>query len=205
MSVYQKFLEVQKTVRALAPNEEGPKEKGGYKYVSGAKALSIIRPKMDEVGLLCLPEIVGIRNTPMTYSTKYGTKTEIFTELDLLFTWVDTEDGSSFTARFAANGMNDWDKGLGSALTYGERYYLLKAFHIATDKDDIDSLQREEAIGMCEPTKQTQPQQRVKKPMSNTQFLKACQRIEQGDPIIKQVEDTYILTPEQQEIINNYK
>ena len=31
MSVYQKFLEVQKTVRALAPNEDGPKEKGGYK------------------------------------------------------------------------------------------------------------------------------------------------------------------------------
>ena len=35
--------------------------------------------------------------------------------------------------------MNNWDKGLGSALTYGERYFLLKFFHIATDKDDVDA------------------------------------------------------------------
>ena len=43
---------------------------------------------------------------------------------------------------FGANGQNDWEKGLGSALTYAERYFLLKFFHIATDEDDIDNEQR---------------------------------------------------------------
>src|SRR5690606_6435660 len=43
---------------------------------------------------------------------------------------------------FGANGQNDWEKGLGSALTYGERYFLLKFFHIATDEDDIDNPDR---------------------------------------------------------------
>ena len=38
--------------------------------------------------------------------------------------------------------MNDWEKGLGSALTYAERYFLLKYFHIATDEDDIDNTGR---------------------------------------------------------------
>jgi hypothetical protein len=42
--------------------------------------------------------------------------------------------------------MNAWDKGLGSALTYAERYYLMKTFHIATDEDDIDALVKDEAI-----------------------------------------------------------
>ena len=42
--------------------------------------------------------------------------------------------------------MNAWDKGLGSALTYAERYYLMKTFHIATDEDDVDALVKEEAI-----------------------------------------------------------
>jgi hypothetical protein len=36
--------------------------------------------------------------------------------------------------------MNAFDKGYGSALTYGERYYLLKTFHIATDRDDVDAV-----------------------------------------------------------------
>lgn len=35
--------------------------------------------------------------------------------------------------------MNNWDKSLGSAITYAERYFLLKQFHIATDKDDVDA------------------------------------------------------------------
>ena len=39
--------------------------------------------------------------------------------------------------------MNAWDKGLGSALTYGERYFLLKFFHIQTDYDDVDARQDE--------------------------------------------------------------
>ena len=47
---------------------------------------------------------------------------------------------------FAANGMNAFDKGLGSALTYAERYFLLKTLHIATDEDDVDALVKDEAI-----------------------------------------------------------
>jgi len=58
------------------------------------------------------------------------------------FTWIDTETGDFDENLFGANGQNDWDKGVGSALTYGERYFLLKFFHIATDEDDIDNPDR---------------------------------------------------------------
>jgi hypothetical protein len=58
------------------------------------------------------------------------------------FTWVDIETGEKDENLFGANGQNDWDKGVGSALTYGERYFLLKFFHIATDEDDIDNPDR---------------------------------------------------------------
>ena len=33
---------------------------------------------------------------------------------------------------------------MGKALTYGEKYFLLKFFNIATDKDDPDSFQRKQ-------------------------------------------------------------
>lgn len=58
------------------------------------------------------------------------------------FTWVDVETGEKDENLFGANGQNDWDKGVGSALTYGERYFLLKYFHISTDEDDIDNPDR---------------------------------------------------------------
>ena len=48
-------------------------------------------------------------------------------------------------------GANDsiesrYEKGLGSALTYAERYFLLKYFHINTDEDDIDNPERKKDI-----------------------------------------------------------
>jgi hypothetical protein len=39
--------------------------------------------------------------------------------------------------------MNEFDKSAGSAITYSQRYFLLKFFLIATDEDDVDAIVRE--------------------------------------------------------------
>lgn len=138
--------QVQAATRSLAANTEGQTGAARYNYVSGAKLLGVIRPLMDKLGLILTQEVVDIKNEPITYMTKNGEKTEMFTTAHIRFTWVDTDDGSQVVNDFFANGMNAWDKGLGSALTYAERYYLMKTFHIATDEDDIDALVKDEAI-----------------------------------------------------------
>ena len=138
--------QVQAATRSLAANTEGQTGAAKYNYVSGAKLLGVIRPLMDKLGLILTQEIVDIKNEPITYMTRNGEKTDMFTTAHIRFTWVDTEDGSQVVNDFFANGMNAWDKGLGSALTYAERYYLMKTFHIATDEDDVDALVKEEAI-----------------------------------------------------------
>lgn len=146
--------QVQAATRSLAANTEGQTGAARYNYVSGAKLLGVIRPLMDKLGLILTQEVVDIKNEPITYMTRNGEKTEMFTTAHIRFTWVDTDDGSQVVNDFFANGMNAWDKGLGSALTYAERYYLMKTFHIATDEDDIDALVKDEAIS-------TQPSQAV--------------------------------------------
>ena len=146
MSVYKKLHQVQAATRSLAANSEGQTGSAKYGYVSGSKLLGVIRPLMDKYGLLLLQEVKDIKNEPISYMTRNGEKTEMFTTAHIRFTWVDTEDGSTIENDFYANGMNAWDKGLGSALTYAERYYLMKTFHIATDEDDVDALVKEEAI-----------------------------------------------------------
>lgn len=152
MAIYKKLLELQKTVKGLGKDTKG----FNYSYVSGSKVLSYLRPKMDELGIILKQEIVEITNVRQDYADKYGkTKSEILTTCNMKFTWVDCETGETDVNMFAANGQNDWEKGLGSALTYGERYFLLKYFHIATDEDDVDARQEEPQKA---PQKTTEPQ-----------------------------------------------
>lgn len=145
-----KLAALQSAVRGLGKDTKG----NSYEYVSGSKVLDAVRPRMDELGLLLVQEVEDIRNERVDYSTRNGAKSEMFTSVSMLFTWIDTETGDKLPVRFAANGCNGWDKGLGSALTYGERYFLLKFFHIATDEDDVDARQGEEAAPVAKPAPQ---------------------------------------------------
>lgn len=136
MNLYQKLVEIQKTVRGLGKDANA----STYQYVSGSKVLEYIRPKMDELGVLLVQEIDEIDNQRIDYNVKSGVKSELLSKVTMTFTWIDAESGEKLPVKFGANGMNNWDKGLGSALTYAERYFLLKFFHIATDEDDVDAL-----------------------------------------------------------------
>lgn len=134
MNIYKKIHEIQKAVSGLKKDTQA----FGYDYVSGTKILSFIKPLMDKQGLLLKQEILSIDNQRQDYKAKSGEKSEILTKVMMKFTWVDVETGEKDINSFGANGQNGWDKGVGSALTYAERYFLLKYFHIATDEDDID-------------------------------------------------------------------
>jgi hypothetical protein len=94
---------------------------------------------MNDLGLLLKQEVLDIENTRQDYTTNQGSKTEILSKLMMRFTWVDTDTMQTDVNLFGANGQNGFDKGVGSASTYAERYFLLKYFHIATDEDDIDN------------------------------------------------------------------
>lgn len=138
MSIYIKLLEIQKQINGLGKD----KSSFNFKYVTGTKVLDHIKPIMNQQGLLLKQEVLSIENTRQDYSTKQGNKSEILSKVMMRFTWIDTETGERDENLFGANGQNDWEKGLGSALTYAERYFLLKYFHINTDEDDIDNPER---------------------------------------------------------------
>ena len=138
MSIYKKLLKIQKKINGLGKD----KAAYGYKYVTGDKVLGEIKPLMNDLGLILKQEITSIDNSRQDYQVKSGAKSEILSKVMMRFTWVDVETGEKDVNEFGANGQNDWEKGLGSALTYAERYFLLKYFHIATDEDDIDNSDR---------------------------------------------------------------
>ena len=135
MSIYNKLLELQKAVVGMTKDKVG----NSYQYVSGDKILGIVRPQMDKLGLLLTKDVVEYSFTPFEYQVKTGMKKEMFCALKIRFTWIDVETGEKLPVDWASSGCNGIDKSLGSALTYGERYFLLKQFGIATDRDDVDA------------------------------------------------------------------
>lgn len=147
MNIYQKLHKIQTQVMGLGKDSKS----FGYQYVSGSKVLDAIKPLMNELQLILKQEVLSIENVRQDYNTKNGAKTEILSKVMMRFTWVDCETGEKDENLFGANGQNDFEKGLGSALTYAERYFLLKFFHINTDEDDIDNPDRK-------PQQQAQPQ-----------------------------------------------
>lgn len=96
------------------------------------------------------------------------------------FTWVDIDTGEKDENLFGANGQNDWEKGLGGALTYGERYFLLKYFHIATDEDDIDNPDRKPTTTAPVSTSPHPATKAAKPSLSDERFEKALVGIKDG-------------------------
>ena len=140
MALFKKLLEIQKAIEGLGKDGVGDK----YQYVTGNKLLGAVRPLMDKHGVLLISEITEAEYTRQDYQTKNGGKSEMFCALKMRFTWVDADTGETLPCAWAACGMNNWDKGAGSAATYAERYFIMKFFHIATDEDDVDSVKSPE-------------------------------------------------------------
>lgn len=213
MSIYQKLITIQKKINGLSKD----KASNNYKYVTGDKVLGEIKPLMNELGLILKQEVLSIENTRMDYKTGIGTqyekpKSEILSKVMMKFTWVDAETGEKDENLFGANGQNDWEKGLGSALTYAERYFLLKFFHIATDEDDIDNDQRKKTENDLRPDNKKEVKKDDKKPanakpiMTEKPFIKAIERIKGGESGVPQkCYDAFQVTDDQRKQLDECK
>ena len=140
LNVYQRLAEVRKAVPYLKKEQKGAQ----YQYVGSSDVLGSLHAKINEVGLMLIPEIVGHLVTASERTNAKGNiSNEYFTELDMTMTWVNVDEPSDIVkVSWYAQGVDlAGEKGVGKALTYGEKYFLLKFFNIATDKDDPDTFQ----------------------------------------------------------------
>ncbi len=135
MDLYAKLAEVAKSVDHLTKQEKGYK----YKYVSSSQVITALRAKWLELGLLLQLEVnkIDVRPAP-----EFGGRQHVVTVL-MEYKWVNTEDISqALQVSWSGTGMDtDTSKALGKALTYSEKYFLLKYFQIPTDADDPDARQ----------------------------------------------------------------
>lgn len=141
MNVYQKINEVKKIVKTFSKDAK-TSGKGAYTYISGSQILSTIKEKMEEIGLLLLPVATEHRGyQTYNYNNSYGElKTDFLVDGKLYYEWINIDNPTDRQrVEFEYYGQqNDLSKAFGSALTYSERYVLLKSLGVPTDEDDPD-------------------------------------------------------------------
>lgn len=141
-----KLLIIQKECSYLKKENKGYQ----FQFVSSAQTLGTIRGKMDELGVLLVPKV--IRHSIRDFKNSKGNN-EFLTEMDVEFTWINVDDPTDIlVCPFYGQGVDNAEKGVGKALTYSEKYFLLKFFHIATDKDDPDNFQKKHGNNNPPPT-----------------------------------------------------
>lgn len=144
LNIYQKLLEVRKSVSYLKKEESSLQ----YKYTGSAQVLASVRDKINEMGLILVPRILdkSLLTETVEFIEKEKPKktTTYFTELTLSMTWVNADNPSeTVECPWYSQGVDiAGEKGVGKALTYGEKYFILKFFNIPTDKDDPDAFQK---------------------------------------------------------------
>lgn len=145
LNLYQKIADVKANIDGFTKDTEGYQ----YTYVSGSQVLHKIRAKMVEHNLLFLPTIESAEYKEIQVMVKGKMKPNILVSVDLKYTWINADNPEErFEMPFYAVGhQDDASKALGTALTYSERYLLMKMFNIPTDEDDADAKQKKEQYG----------------------------------------------------------
>ncbi|WP_188349361.1 ERF family protein [Staphylococcus aureus] len=143
LNLYQKIADVKANIAGFTKDAKGY----NFSYVSGSQILHRIREKMIEHNLLLVPNTSNENWTTHTFKNKKGQEvTEFIVEMDLNYTWINADKPEEqYEVSYHAYGQqNDISQAHGTALTYAERYFLMKFFNIPTDEDDADAKQKQD-------------------------------------------------------------
>ncbi|MEF2965078.1 ERF family protein [Paenibacillus sp. M1] len=154
LNLWQKLVKVREVAGGFSKDTKSY----GYSYVSGNQVLSKIKDKMNELNLLLLPSTqVGEHHTHAYKTAKGKDALDFVVKGEMSYTWINGDNPTEReTVTWAYYGQQDEiSKAYGSALTYSERYYLLKSLGLPTDEDDPDGKES----GGNEPVTTEQPKQ----------------------------------------------
>lgn len=182
MNIYQKLANVRKAVDFIQKKRviKDGKDTLGYAVVSSSLVLNPLNEAINEQGLFLTVEMVSqeTKSNQFEYETwdKFQKmnvkklKNEYVSTVNLKYTWVNIDNPEeTITCLWSCEAINnagDPAKSIGSALTYAEKYFLLKFFNVATDEYDPDLQVKDDSKNKKE------QHQEVEQPKKNSEKLK---------------------------------
>lgn len=142
-NIFQRMSKVTQEITAVAKNLSVGTGKNQYKAVGEADILSAVRPAEAKHGVYSYPysrEIV--ESGTMEKETQYGRSVQMFMRIKVVYRFICIDDPSSYIdVESYGDGVDSQDKAPGKAMTYADKYALMKAYKIITgdDPDQYDS------------------------------------------------------------------
>lgn len=147
MNIYQKLAAITAELQTVGKNLNIDTGNGrSYKAVSERDIIDSVKPLEEKHGVYSYPVArETLESERLEQETKYGVKTSFYTRIKTVYRFVNVDEPSDYieTVTFSV-GLDSGDKGDGKAMTYGDKYALMKAYKISTG-DDPDQAASEDA------------------------------------------------------------
>lgn len=148
LNIHQKMLEATMKIERVKKNlkiEAGKNKDGSvrsYKAVSEGDVLNAVKPIEIELGILSYPVARNIVDSSILVN-EYDKKSQ-FMRIETIYRFVNVENPSEFVdITTYGDGIDSGDKAPGKAMTYADKYALLKAYKIETGDDPDQEASKE--------------------------------------------------------------
>lgn len=145
MNIYQKMLMIQTELGTVAKNLEVSTGKSTYKAVSERDVIDAVKEQEVKFGVYSYPiEREIVNESFLEQETQYGTRKSFFMRIKVVYRFVNVDNPSEYIETISyADGIDTGDKATGKAMTYADKYALMKSYKISTG-DDPDQKASEE-------------------------------------------------------------
>lgn len=142
LNIHQRMAAITAELQTVAKNLNVETGKGkGYKAVSERDVIDAVKPLEAKHGVYSYPASRRVLESAALeseneYNGRVTKKTTFFERIETVYRFVNTDDPADFieTTTFA-EGIDSQDKGSGKAMTYADKYALMKAYKISTGDD----------------------------------------------------------------------
>ena len=138
MNIYEKMAKITLEIETVGKNLEVELPGGrGYKAVGEGDVLRAVKPVEEKYGVYSYPverQIVESGEIVNTYKDKE--KKSLFVRIETRYRFVNIEKPDEYIEIVTyGDGVDSQDKAPGKAMTYADKYALLKAYKIQTGDD----------------------------------------------------------------------
>jgi hypothetical protein len=137
-NIYEKLSNISSELSAVAKNLEVGYGQSKYKAVGEADVLKAIKPLEAKHKIYSYPYSRQIieSGTIESVNAKGEIKKNLFERIEVVYRFVNIENPEEFIDITSyGDGIDSQDKSVGKAMTYADKYALLKAYKIVTGDD----------------------------------------------------------------------
>lgn len=138
MNIFQKLEAITNELGFVAKNlNVAVSKNNSYKATGEVDVLEAVKPLENKYGVYSYAinrEIIA--SDILTQTTQYGERTSLFLRMKVTYRFVNTDNPKDYIETISfAEGIDSGDKASGKAMTYADKYALMKAYKISTGED----------------------------------------------------------------------